>query len=138
MSWQDDIYNDVMARRQAAKVKAPLAPSGQVIRQSNKGPNKTELRFEQERLKVWLAAGLIQKYEFEAVTLKLANGCKYTPDYWALSFDGRTQFYEIKARRMIWDDAIVKLKVATAKFDSYAFSLCAYEKGVWVIQEVLP
>lgn len=136
MSWQDDIYADAMARRGAVTVNGLKAAP--IIRQSSRQPNKTETRFELERLQLWQRLGHIDKYEYEAVTLKIANGCRYTPDWWALADDGRTLFYEIKARGMIWDDAIVKLKVAAAQFAAYEFWLCAWDKNGWTVERVLP
>ncbi len=114
-----------------------------VIRQSSRQPNKTELRFEQEYLKPWMASHSIKSYDYEAVTLKIANGCRYTPDWYVLEWLGgdgtsKGQFYEIKARGMIWDDAIVKLKVAASKYPQFEFFLCAYDgKTGWTIEKVL-
>jgi hypothetical protein len=114
-----------------------------VIRQSSRQPNKTELRFEQDYLRGWLHARDIFTYEYEAVTLKIANGCRYTPDWYVVEWLGgdgtsKAQFYEVKARDMIWDDAIVKIKVAAQKFPQFEFYLCAYSKTGWTIEKVLP
>lgn len=143
----DDTYAEAIAGRipagaklrkgaEAQIVEAPSAST--VIRQSRREPNKTERRFEVERLRMWHRIGWVSKYDYEAVTLKIANGCRYTPDWWAITNDGRTQFYEIKARKMIWDDAIVKLKVAAAQYTAYEFWLCAWDKNGWTIERVLP
>ena len=91
-----------------------------------------------------LAEGRITEYEFEQVTLKIANGCRYTPDWVAYAHISTAptsrlralEFYEIKARKMIWDDAIVKLKVAATKYPYFKFYLCAWGKSGWIIQEV--
>lgn len=115
-----------------------------VIRQSSRQPNKTEIRFEQEYLKLWIAQEQIETYDYEVVTLKIANGCRYTPDWFVEAYEDRfklgrnkLQFYEIKARDMIWDDAIVKIKVAASKFPQFEFYLCAYSKTGWTIERVL-
>lgn len=145
-------YNALIATRNQKTQKPPVLPeksklkgvSG-VIRQSSRQPNKTELRFEQEYLKPWLATEEIEVYEYEAITLKIANGCRYTPDWFAehCSNSGNRgskllRFYEIKARDMIWDDAIVKIKVAARVFPQFEFYLCAYSKTGWTIEKVLP
>lgn len=91
----------------------------------------------------WLHSRDIFSYDYEAVTLKIANGCRYTPDWYVVEWLGgdgtsKSTFYEIKARNMIWDDAIVKIKVAAAKYSEYEFFLCAYDhKTGWTIEKVL-
>lgn len=107
------------------------------IRQSQAGPNKTERRFEMTYLDPMLHAGDISVYGYELITLKLGNGVRYTPDYWTITRDGRTVFYEVKGTKA-WDDAKVKLKVAATRFLNYEFFLCAYDRGEWLITKVLP
>jgi hypothetical protein len=140
MSWQDDIYQVHLQKTAAGPGKKPVGLKG-IIRQSrNGGPNKTETRFENEHLKAMQIAGLLASYAFESITLKLANGCKYTPD-WVATFADPAQpitFYEIKGKQ-IWDDAIVKLKVAADKYPYFHFYLCAWDaKTGWTIQRVFP
>lgn len=116
----------------------PAKPSVKgVIRQSSRQINKTEARFEQEHLKPLIYSSELFAYDYESVTLKIANGCRYTPDFWAVDTRGTTRYYEIKARAMIWDDAIVKLKVAAAKYVNCEFYLCAWGAEGWAIQRVI-
>lgn len=146
-TWQDDLYNDYQKRRGTQTV-APVAESVKpIIRQSSKQPNKTEERFRLAYLEAWKATGEIAKFAFEAITLKVANGCRYTPDWYVWPTMNTPlengypmpRFYEIKARKMIWDDAIVKLKVAAALYPEYEFYLCAYDRKTgWTIERVLP
>lgn len=127
------------AATEAAQAFAPETPKARVrgvIRQSGRQMNKTEARFEQEHLKPLIYSAELSAYDYEAVTLKLANGCRYTPDFWAISSKGVTVYYEIKARGMIWDDAIVKLKVAAAKYVNCEFYLCAWDRHGWTIERV--
>jgi hypothetical protein len=55
----------------------------------------------------------IESYKYEGVTLKLADGCRYCPDFFVVvsSMILRLRFVEIKGRH-IWEDSIVKFKVA--------------------------
>lgn len=71
-------------------------------------------------------------------TLRLANGCTYTPD-WACLLNGVLQFHEVKGEKA-WDDAIVKLKVAAATFPCFEFYLQdkPYATAHWREQRVLP
>jgi hypothetical protein len=58
--------------------------------------------------------GEIAWYRFEGVTLKLADGCRYTPDFLVMLKDGRLEAHEVKGH---WqDDARVKIKVAAAQY----------------------
>lgn len=53
-------------------------------------------------------------YAFEGVTLKLADGCRYTPDFAVLRADGLMEMHEVKG---YWtEDARAKIKVAADKF----------------------
>jgi hypothetical protein len=107
-----------------------------IIRQSGQGPNKTEIRFENDYLKPMRHAGEIGEYKFEAITLKLAPGLRYTPDYSTVTAAGVTVFYEIKGA-ILKDDAIVKFKMAPSIFPHYEFYLCQWKGGEWTIQKGL-
>jgi hypothetical protein len=77
------------------------------------------------------------KWRWEAITLRLANDCRYTPDFSA-SYERigkidyrliRTRFYEVKRawkgkkRPHIFDDARVKLLVAAKEYPEFDFWL---------------
>jgi hypothetical protein len=134
---------EVHQRRVKGKVAAPvddwkakLLPPTQIIKQSRKEPNKTELRFEMEYLKPWLAAGEIDEIgEHESITLRLANGLRYSPDYPTWKND-RLTFYEVKGER-VWEDSIKSLKIAANKYTHCRFFIYKYVKGQWIWQEVL-
>ena len=69
------------------------------------------------------AGGDIDWYAFEAITLKLADDTRYTPDFLVMRSDCTLECHETKAR---WeDDALVKIKVAADKFP---FRFIAQEK----------
>lgn len=118
----------------APGVKAPAAK--QIIRQSSKRPNKTETRFELDYLKPMRHTGEIGHYRFEAHTLKLANGLRYTPDWSAVNAAGKLVFWEVKGAR-IEEDAIVKFKTAPSSFPEHEFYLCQWKDGEWTIQKGL-
>ena len=59
-------------------------------------------------------AGEIAWSKFEAMTFKLADDTRYTPDFMVMLADGQLQAHEVKG---YWtDDARVKIKVAAALF----------------------
>lgn len=87
--------------------------------------NKTE--------EAWAAALEFQRREgsvlwwaYEAITLKLASDCRFTPDFLVQLADGTLECHEVKG----WfrDDAKVKIKVAAALFP-LVFRLVIKKKG---------
>lgn len=79
--------------------------------------NPTELRYENEVLKPALESGEILWYKFEAMTFKLADSTRYTPDYMVLTKDSILEAHEVKGSlTFIQDDAKVKIKVANEQF----------------------
>jgi hypothetical protein len=139
----EEWYEQYQAKRRASKrapkvetVREP-AVTKQIIRQSSKGMNKTETRFYNEILKPMLHAGEIDKVgEHESITILLANGLRFRPDFptWK---DGRLTFFEVKCA-FIREDAKIKLKVAPSEYEHCRFILYQYIKGEWFKQEVLP
>jgi len=90
--------------------------------------------------------GEIADYAYESVTLKLATGVRYTPDFvvwreetlygtWARIADV-VELHEVKG--FMRDDARIKLRVAAKQFPYFTFRLCRRLKGSWTIEEVTP
>lgn len=75
-------------------------------------------------------------YAFEGVTLKLADGCRYTPDFAVLRADGVMEMHEVKG---YWqDDAKTKIKIAAEKFPFVFKAVYKQSKkdgGGWRIEE---
>ena len=84
------------------------------------------------------------KWRWEAITLRLANDCRYTPDFSYRSFieEGRgprevLRFDEVKRawkgkrRPHIEDDARVKLLVAAKEYREFDFWLVWYDGNAW-------
>lgn len=82
-------------------------------------------------------AGEIIEWWFEAITLKLADDCRYTPDFLVMLSDHSLECHEIKG--FMRDDAQVKLKIAAQMFP-FKFILCKKqtkkEGGTWIIKEL--
>lgn len=110
------------------------------LRQNKKGPNKTEAAFALH-LRSQHPTGEI--YE-QAVTLLLANGLRYTPDFFLpcsfVAGDGLNcapLAYEVKG--FMRDDAAAKLKMAARVYPWIRFFLASRRKPYgWQIQEILP
>ena len=75
-------------------------------------------------------------YQFEGITLKLADGCRYTPDFAVLRADGVMEMHEVKG---YWqDDAKAKIKVAAEKFPfvfKAVYKQAKKDGGGWRIEE---
>ena len=115
--------------------------------------NKTELRY-MDHLKARQIAGEVVWWEFEPVTLKLADGLRYTPDFAVLPANTfELEFHEVKAgiKQKTRDGtkqltgkiepyfsdegAKPKLKVAADKFP-FTFFVCWEEgAGNWKMRE---
>ena len=74
-------------------------------------------------------------HEFEGITLRLGNDCRYTPDFSLMLRDGSIECHETKG--FMRDDALVKIKVAAASYP-FKFVLVKRVKGEWITQEILP
>lgn len=101
--------------------------------------NKTESQ-RSEELEAMRIAGQIQWFGYEAITLKLANDTRYTPDFAIVDAVGNLKFEETKG---FWrDDAKVKIKVAARLFPHFHFSALKkrskLDGGGWRIEEFAP
>jgi hypothetical protein len=130
-------------RQQLAAVPAPrTVPAGAVLparsvatprlrQRQGDGLNKTERAF-----KAWLESRFVTVL-CQSITLRLANGVRYTPDF--VTVDSESRFltaYEVKG--FMRDDAAVKLKVAASVFSWIRFNLVTRAGGAWQVEEVAP
>jgi hypothetical protein len=102
------------------------------IRQSSKPlMNKLETRFYNEFL--------LSRYEkkdvhIQAITVKLANGLRYTVDFFCLN---GLSAWEVKGP-WVDGDSFPKLKMAAAKYPEVKWNLVWHTKNGWQRQEVKP
>lgn len=94
--------------------------------------NKTEAAYAQF-LDIQLKAGLVQAWWFERLTLKLADDCRYTPDFMVIGSDGVIELHETKG--FMRDDARVKLKVAADMFP-FRVKLIRRKGNLWSMEEI--
>ena len=78
-------------------------------------------------------AGEVREYHYEAVTLKIAHDCRYTPDFLVVLADGTVELHETKGRMR--DDALVKLKVCVRLYP-FPVRLARLVNGTWSVTEV--
>lgn len=108
--------------------------------------NKTETAYD-AHLSLLLRAGEIDGYKFEAIKLKLADNCFFTPDFLVMAKDGVLELHDTKgttkktrasgakeAAPWIEEDAKIKLKVVAEQFPFRVFAVFKTAEG-WQRQE---
>jgi hypothetical protein len=89
------------------------------------GMNKTE-RDWAKMLESLRKSGDVREWHYEAVTLKVGEDCRYTPDFMVVYPDGHIGFDEVKG---FWrDDAKVKIRTAAKQFP-FVFRAVQREKS---------
>lgn len=95
--------------------------------------NKTEASYAQ-LLDVRQRLGEILEYHFEALTFKLADDCRYCPDFFVVLADGTPELHEVKG--FMRDDARVKARVCARMFPFRVKIVRRSKGGTWEIEEV--
>lgn len=125
---------DLPARYQAQVTgQAKPAPIVKPMLRQSAAPklNKTEAAWG-DYLRAYFPGSIVHAQE---ITLRIANGCRYTPDFSVIHKDAPPTFFEVKGHMR--DDAAVKIKVAAAQFPAWAFWLVWRKAGQWQQQRVL-
>jgi len=94
---------------------------------------KTERAFV-DRLEAQRRAGEIISWRFEAEKFRLTDTSDrtwYRPDFKVLYPDGRHEFIEVKGG-YIWEDGLLKFKIARSLFPEYTWSLWQWRKTQWL------
>lgn len=132
---EDDYTNLVKSRTVAPESPKGIRGRGRTTKRVSGAMNGTEAAYA-VHLDTRKAGREILDYWFEAMTFKLADGCRYTPDFVVQMVDGLIEVHEVKGH---WeDDALVKIKVAAELFP---FRFLAVQKiaqkagGGWTIRE---
>ena len=121
-------YRAEVARQMGEKVSAKAAQH--LLSHAPGKMNKTEARYA-DHLKLRVAAGEVIRFYFEAIKLRIAERCFYTPDFLvlggsAVAWDG-FEFHEVKGRKgesyYAQEDAVVKIKAAAALFPYWTFRI---------------
>jgi len=157
--WTDAEVADYMRRYRGEQLPASSGRNDvpKRITARSKKMNATEAAWSHE-LTIRVNEGKLVKWGWEDTTLKLANDCRYIPDFRGLKpalgtsyYYGQTVFYEVKrewkpakgkkrtGRPHIEDDARVKLAVAAKQFEEYEFWLVWLDcSGTWHEERVQP
>jgi hypothetical protein len=100
------------------------------IRTKRREPNKTEAEYNRRYL------GGAGKYE--AVSLRLPGGSRYTPDWQSVGADGRVTFHEVKGSYRFGSQgrAATAFRECVAAFPEFDFIWAVRnEDGTWSVQE---
>ena len=94
--------------------------------------NKTERAYA-ELLDVRQRAGQVAAWYFGALTLRLGDDCRYTPEFLVLLPDGTVELHEVKG--FFRDDARVKIRAAASSYP-FLFRLIRRDRAGWHNEEV--
>lgn len=90
--------------------------------------NKTE-RFYLQGLELKLRAGQIRRYWVQAITFRIGDDCRYTPDFVVETLHGVMVLVETKG--FLRDDALVKFKTTLEQFPFFQGLMVGLKKGHW-------
>jgi hypothetical protein len=78
-------------------------------------------------LEVLQRAGDFREWRYEAITLRLGDRVRYTPDFYIRRLDGSIELHEVKGP-YAYEDARIKLQVAAAMYPEFAFYLVRWQR----------
>lgn len=100
--------------------------------------NQTETIYANE-LEAMKLSGVIIRWEFEGITFKIAEGCRYTPDFAVWLADGTMVFVDVKGGGPMDDKSRVKVKCVAEKFPMFTFQIAKRKAkkdgGGWAMEE---
>lgn len=137
LRWSDQQFEEWRLRKGAHADCAKADPMPAVVpaKPKRRGANKMETAYRQ-RLEALRTQGDVLAYFFERLTLKLADDCRYTPDFFVVTPSGM-ELHEVKGPKA-WEDSIIKLKVAADAWPWFTFRIARCIKGEWQVREVRP
>lgn len=110
------------------------------IKAISKAFDKPKMNRTETELYGMLKARAYGRVEFEAITLTLANGARYTPDFYCVQRIhpyALMSFYEAKGG-FIREASLVRLKVAARQYPEYTFVLAQKKNGLWTEKVIRP
>jgi hypothetical protein len=137
MNITEDQLRDLEARMRAYRGMPPLGGAKvPKARQPRTGyRSKTEAAYAQY-LDVLVKIGSIESWKYEPVTLKLADGVRYQPDFMVCCY-GVVEFREVKGRKgsTFYSRAIgkMKIKIAASLYPMWRFDVIfpGAKAGMW-------
>ena len=137
MRLTEDQYADLLRKRSASAPQQPVRDERDAVgRQTPAEPaeapagpkfkSKAETRYAQ-LLETQKRDGLILDWRYEAVTLRLADGVRFTPDFLVRLPNNRMRLVEVKG--FMREAARVRLRVAVEMYPDFTWLLVWAKKG---------
>jgi len=134
------LTNDDLAklgRRVVNGVAVPIGPQSPLLELKGKkaqslvvsGPkyrSKGEASYART-LELLQRAGDFREWRYEAITLRLGDRVRYTPDFYLRRLDGSIELHEVKGP-YAYEDARIKLQVAAAMYPEFHFFLVRWKR----------
>jgi hypothetical protein len=114
------------AARVAIRGQQPAAVPTRPVR---RGMNGTEAAYAAQ-LGLRQLAGEIVGWKYEAVKLRIGEGCTYTPDFIVWLPDRTVEIHEVKGRE--FEDGIIKFKAAAESLPFMVFRMFKKRGGEWI------
>jgi len=106
--------------------------SGQAKHTDEQKLNKTEKAY----LAVLRSLG-VKNLGIQNITLKIADDCRFTPDFNYLAESGVMIFVDVKGFQR--EDAFIKIKVAARMFPQFGFQIVKKDRNIgWDVQAIKP
>lgn len=121
------VQEAIRAQQQQSHPPVTTTPTAAAVPKSRM--NKTEVRYAL-RLEARRAAGEIVEFAFEAITLRLADGVRYTPDFLVVYGDHVLGLEEVKGA-YVREDARIKFRVAVEQFPWFRWRWAQWARGEW-------
>lgn len=113
-----------------ARIKAP-PPAAEP--QAPKFKSKLEAEYAQ-MLEAQARSGLIKSWMYEGITVRLADGVRFTVDFNVLALDGSLSMVETKG--FLREAARVRLLVAARMFPMWSWFLVRKKRGAFTVEAI--
>lgn len=118
-----------------ANIATPEPEKRQIFKRVKQSSKPLLNKLESEFLARWERNfGPQGKLKIQAITFRLGNGVRYTPDF--VDLEGKSA-YEVKGPFMR-EDARIKLEVAAHEYSEFTWFLYWKDCGEWRNQRILP
>lgn len=124
--WTTDQLAEHLARIKAP-VPAAVEPAGPKFR------SKLEAEYAQ-MLEAQARSGLIKSWMYEGITVRLADGVRFTVDFNVLALDGSLSMVETKG--FLREAARVRLLVAARMFPMWSWFLVRKKRGAFTVEAI--
>ena len=113
----------------------PTTPPPQTTFHPGKSTDEAKLNKPERAVLEHLRALRKECIGVQSITLKLANDCRFTPDFSYLE-NGKLILIDVKGYQR--EDALIKIKVAARQFSWIEFQIVKKAKGGWDVRTVQP